>query len=467
MIVKRGAAAGRGRHIGRRRALKWLALGTAGLAIGYRPISNWVRAGCRDTKSTAGPGWGEPLPDPNGLLDLPAGFTYRILCRSGESMDDGYRVPGSPDGTGIFAMPGGGYRLLRNHELGPDQFDRAPFDSSNKPAESLLYDPNSLGGVITIVLDSNLEVRRKFLSLAGTMRNCSGVATPWGTWLSCEETTSGPENGELFLRPHGYVFEQPASGDGLTPSVPLKALGRFSHEGAAVDPATGELYLTEDHGRGCLYKFIPDEPGVLTSGRLYALRIAGMPAVFTGNRPRKGAASPPGGGGIFFPGTSHRADWVLLEQTETEEGWLHTVAQQLGAAGFSRGEGACWANGGLAFAATDGGAERLGQIWRYEPDDNGAGGRLTLLSESADECLFNKPDNVTQQPNGDLLISEDNNRYSRLIGITPSGEAYPFAYFSYGSRDELTGIAFSPDFRFLAVSAYELGVTLLVTGPFL
>jgi secreted PhoX family phosphatase len=43
--------------------------------------------------------------DPQGILDLPEGFSYRVLQRGGEMMTDGYRVPGRPDAMACFAGP--------------------------------------------------------------------------------------------------------------------------------------------------------------------------------------------------------------------------------------------------------------------------------------------------------------------------------------------------------------------------
>ena len=48
-------------------------------------------------------GYGPLKADPNGLLDLPEGFTYQVISQSGETMDDGLLVPGQPDGMGCFA----------------------------------------------------------------------------------------------------------------------------------------------------------------------------------------------------------------------------------------------------------------------------------------------------------------------------------------------------------------------------
>ena len=67
------------------------------------------------------PGYGPLLPDPNGLIDLPAGFSYRVLSTLGEAMSDGGTVPDAADGMGCFDLGGGKLALVRNHELRPGQ----------------------------------------------------------------------------------------------------------------------------------------------------------------------------------------------------------------------------------------------------------------------------------------------------------------------------------------------------------
>lgn len=119
------------------------------------------------------------------------------------------------------------------------------------------------GGTTTLALDpeGGQPVDAARPSLAGTIRNCAGGETPWGTWLSAEETTE--VNGAYR---HGYVFEVPV--DGSATGEPLRAMGRFSHEAVAIDldspdnicvNARGGMILCEDgSGREYLHGFTPD-----------------------------------------------------------------------------------------------------------------------------------------------------------------------------------------------------------------
>ena len=64
-----------------------------------------------------GAGYGPLLPDAGGILDLPEGFSYRVLSRTGDAMSDGLLVPGLPDAMAAFAGPQGRTLLVCNHEL--------------------------------------------------------------------------------------------------------------------------------------------------------------------------------------------------------------------------------------------------------------------------------------------------------------------------------------------------------------
>ena len=186
------------------------------------------------------------------ILMLPKGFQYTVFGRKGTIMSDGSITPSQHDGMAAFASADGDIRIVRNHEVTGDHVSdcKCIVDASNPYA----YDHSAPAGCSTIVIDPQTRLlKRDFVSLAGTHTNCAGGATPWGSWLSCEETTFGATIGKStdgpsggFAKEHGYVFEVPSQFDIAVKPVPLKALGRFVHEAIAIDPRTGILYLTED-----------------------------------------------------------------------------------------------------------------------------------------------------------------------------------------------------------------------------
>ena len=239
---------------------------------------------------------GPLLPDPDALIDLPTDFSYRVVSRAGDLMDDGLRVPQAHDGMAAFAGDNGRIILVCNHELGLNEMKLGAFgaDTDSIPAavREKLYDagngvsPLAGGTTTTIYNPVNGRTERQHLSLAGTEWNCAGGPTPWGSWLSCEECFRVPGRlGEEYRdKAHGYVFEVPARETGLAEPAPIKAMGRFEHEAAVVHAASGIAYLTEDMRGALFYRYIPDQPGqLLAGGRLQALAIGYGPSVQTDN----------------------------------------------------------------------------------------------------------------------------------------------------------------------------------------
>ena len=420
-------------------------LRATGSAFAALAASGCARNGLASAPAFAG--YGPLVADPAGLLDLPPGFSYRVLSSLGDAMDDGGTVPDHADGMGCFDLGGGKLALVRNHELNPGQ-----------PAGAVLAsgygrdaDGNVLpGGTTTLVLDAaTLRVERQFRSLSGTLRNCAGGVTPWGTWLTCEE----PNIFAPRFPEHGYVFEVPAAATGLVDPVPLKAMGRFEHEAAVVDPDTGIVYMTEDKGDGLFYRFIPNRPGVLRGGgRLQALSIPGLP-----DSSNHEMAS-------FAVGEWHQARWVDLDDVEAPAYDLRQRGAASGATTFSRGEGLWMGEGEMYFCCTSGGAAKIGQIFRLRPGSGGDGLQLFFESQSRDQFDFG--DNLVVAPNGHLLVCED--QYARPIrnhlrGITPAGEPYALALCRL--ETELAGACFSPDGRTLFVNVFSPTRTLAITGP--
>ncbi len=405
------------------------------------------------TASASGAGYGPLRADPAGLVDLPEGFSYRVISQLGDAMSDGFTVPDRADGMGCFDLGNGKIALVRNHELQPQhEGGGVAGPAYDTVARSLVPLP---GGTTTLVLDAaTLNVERQYRSLAGTIRNCAGGITPWGSWLTCEESVDRA-NGRIN-KDHGFVFEVPATAEGLVDPVPLKAMGRFNHEAAAVDPATGIIYLTEDRNDSLLYRFLPNVRGQLAAGgKLQALAVDGIRDTRNWD------------GVTFAPQSWQSVRWVDLDDVEAPEDDLRMRGAAAGAALFARGEGIWMGEGELYFCCTSGGSAKLGQIFRLRPQGSGLD-VLQLFFESTSIEQFNFGDNLTVGPNGHLVVCED--QYTpavknHLRGITPQGEAYPIALSH--ENTEWAGACFSPDGRTLFVNLYSPARTLAITGPWI
>lgn len=433
----------------RRRFLSATSTAFAALAA-----SGCMRGSVSSPSVTNSAGYGPLIEDPAGLLDLPAGFSYRLLSQLGDAMSDGGTVPDKADGMGCFALNPQELALVRNHELIPDDAAGGALTQGFGTRHGEVVP----GGTTHVVLDATtLAVKRQFRSLSGTIRNCSGGTTPWGSWLSCEEAPTGPGQryGDGLARNHGWVFEVPANATGLVDPMPLVHLGRFNHEAACVDPETGIVYLTEDRDDGVLYRFLPASPGDLQAGgQLQALRIEGL----TDTRNWSDARMP--------LGQSFDLSWVDLTDVESPEDDLRLRAASAGASLIARGEGMHMGVNEFYVCATNGGAQKLGQIFKLNPGRGGAPERIELFFESDSTEQFNYGDNLTVAPNGHLIVCED--QYTRVVdnhlrGITVDGQAYKLGRLRI--QTELAGGCFSPSGQWLFVNAHSPTRTLAITGP--
>ena len=444
-------------------------------------------------------GYGPLEPDRSGLLDLPARFQYRVFstaaynsdtdARFTQRLSNGDLVPSQHDAMGAFRGPAGLTILVRNHEV--DLLETPAVDV----ARARPYDRLGRGGTTTLWVDSERRLARSFASLSGTLRNCAGGVTPWKSWLSCEECVylpgdPSPVNHDLsphVEKRHGYVFEVDARAEGLVDPVPIRSMGRFRHEAAAVDARTSDVYMTEDRPDGLIYRYRPDvlkrgskRPHELAmgdlarGGTLEALKLTALPAALTQNW---GDRSP----GIPV-GIPHRIEWVAIsdvdpemdmerDPTDSEPDPLkkrpRTAATSTRARGFAAGAAQFARNEGMAlrgrkiyFCATDGGRARLGQVWRLDLSR----GELTLLVEPNDDALLDGPDNITVAPHGDLIICEDGRGENFLDGVTSSGRLYHFARNAFNHR-EFAGACFDDSGRTMFVNIQEPGMTFAIWGP--
>lgn len=409
--------------------------------------------------------------DPKGYMDLPEGFSYKVIAKAGTKMADGFLVPGRADGMGAFTGPNGKVILVCNHENSPNSIEDSPFGKENELMgqmdQSKIYDAGSgkmpgLGGTSTLIYNEQTQtVEKHYLSLVGTYRNCAGGITPWNSWLTCEEDTN--VKGEVIEKDHGYVFEVPASVEvGLVAPEPIVAMGRFNHEAVAVDPDTGIVYQTEDAHDGLIYRYIPNVQGDLhKGGKLQALVIKGQKSFDTRNWETR----------TMNLQEEIQVEWMDMDDVESPEDDLRLRGFDQGAARFARGEGMWYGNGEIFFACTNGGPKKLGQVFRYKPspEEGTAGeqanpGVVELYAESEDKSLLHHCDNLTIAPWGDVILCEDNGERNYIRGIDKDGTLYNFGC-NQSSKSEFAGLAFSPSGKTLFVNIQESGETLAITGP--
>jgi len=356
------------------------------------PLRGELQALARTVLADGGYG---PLGEPDDLgVSLPEGFSARLVGRAGDAVPGTTFVwPSAPDGGACFPAPSGfGHVYVANSEV-----------------------PDRGGAVSAVEFDADGGIVGARTLLNGTSMNCAGGATPWGTWLSCEE-----------VDPTGLVWEcDPGGGRAIV----RPALGRFRHEAVAVDAARRQLFLTEDHPEGRLYRFVPSNWPDLSAGALQAAHVDG-----------------------------DLVTWVDVD--------VSGPARAVTTTSFDGGEGVVVSASSLLFATK---GDR--RIWELDL----ATSRLSVFHD----CLANPNtalthvDNLAVHPvTGHLFVAEDGGDMD-LCMLTRTAEApivTRVVRFVGHDGSEVTGPSFSPDGRFLYLSSQRgadgRGVTVQVSGPF-
>jgi uncharacterized protein len=347
-------------------------------------------------------------PDPNGVR-LPAGFTSRVVARSGRPP-----VPGAaflwhraPDGGATYSVSGGGWIYVSNSEMEP-----------------------GAGGAGALRFDAAGTVVAAYPILTGTARNCAGGKLSGDRWLSCEENGDG-----------GRVYECDVSGVG--PAVARPALGRFNHEGVALDTVENVLYLTEDRPDGGLYRFRPATR--TTQG--YPDLSAGTLEVAE----------------VIRGGTLGSVAWHALPDPDGAR--TPTRYQVPAMTPFNGGEGIGYHDGTVYFAT-----KGDNRVWAYKV----ATAMLVVLydDDTSSSPILTGVDNVECSSDGDVLVAEDGGDL-QIVAITAAGLVVPLLQLVGHDLSEVTGPAFSPDQRRLYFSSQRGttgsssdGMTFEIMGPF-
>ncbi len=442
--------------------------GAAGLTVGIAgSVESLFTA--NPAAGTRGPakGYGPLVRDRHGILDLPKGFSYRILSREGQPMKSGGGlVPSRCDGMGSFATRSKHTHLVRNHEANPEAPHKVPTAGLDTT-----YDRGAAGGTTTLVLDRSLRTQQEYVSLGGTAINCSGGITPWGTWLTCEETEDrAGTNG--YNKDHGWIFEvDPFDNRRNADPFALRAMGRFMHEAVAVDPHTGILYETEDAFSGAplgsYYRFVPRRPlggygSLRFGGKLQALHVPGLEDLSTVQE--VGASF---GGIEWFDVPDPKATTTPTRAQDYPK--PITRGQKLEGAWWGAADHSAYFVSSFARPQDGSVGSHEGQVWRYDPRRNKLTLELIFNGTDGTDDTYEAPDNMCVSPYGGLMICEDSSGENYMIGTTADGEPFIFArnrqVTTPGETGELAGVSFSPDGRVMYFNVYDPGTTFAVTGP--
>ena len=373
----------------------FLSFGAASAMVATLGCAAWRKALAASAVVGESPYGPLGTPDARGVA-LPRGFSARLLATTDKVVTGtNYTWHGQPDGASCFAHPEEGWVYVSNSELN-----------------------GTRGGAGALRFAADGSIESAYPVLHGTKWNCAGGATPWHTWLSCEEHRAG------------FVWECDPfrAGQGIA----RPGLGKFPHEAAAIDPTTSIVYLTEDDYDSRLYRFRPERWGDLSSGVLEA-------AVLKPN---------------------NTLQWIAVSPEKPYRGSDTT--------GFQRGEGAWFASGVLYFCTT-----ADDRVWAHDVQN----GTLEIIYDAATAgagAALHSPDNVTVHAgSGDIYVAEDGDDLQLVLLADRSGQRIvaPFLQLTGHDRSEITGPAFSPDGSRLYFSSQrgrdgKLGMTFEVTGPF-
>ena len=230
--------------------------------------------------------------DPRGILALPPQFSYRVMNRAGVTkLESGEPCPSNHDGTAVFGSGRHQYLIL-NHECDAgDEFGVPHLDGT-------VYDPGATGGGGCTVIRTDGHGRNlgQSVGISGTIANCAGGPTPWGTWWTCEEATARAGDAwehedtgatGVYQKDHGYVFE--VFGTGQANPVPAEGARPLRPRG--LRDQRGPPLRLPVRGRGRAERAVLPLAG---SARLSRRARLGRPAVLHVVRQARGDGDPDG-----------------------------------------------------------------------------------------------------------------------------------------------------------------------------
>ncbi len=252
-------------------------------------------------------------------VSLAEGLTSKLFIKYNEAINDRDFFGAHNDYLALTMLPGKkdeGVMLVNHEYIHPVLIHGRKIEGGKRTREEVVREQTAMGCSLLHIKKTeqgwtwvaNSKYNRRITSRTpipfqkgykifgsdvaiGTLTNCAGGQTPWGTVLTCEENydnfygdvTFENKNRQFVpvdkfrwfdhfpLPPehYGWVVEiEPFTGK----AVKRVALGRFEHECATVKISKNNLpvvYLGEDRRSGFVYKFIGSKPGSLEAGMLY------------------------------------------------------------------------------------------------------------------------------------------------------------------------------------------------------
>lgn len=248
----------------------------------------------------------------NDTVTVPAGYTVDVLLKAGDSVEAGSPYSGSfptpadaekwaggnHDGMEYFELsgtdPNAGGLLAINHEL-PDYniLFSGSYNAATASANQKALALSAVGiSVVEIArgtdgrwaVNASSRFNKRYTgnssyraggpaagllsgSIKGMLNNCASGRTPWGTYLTCEETTDNYLDPTQPANNYGWVVEIDPYQELAAPTK-RTAMGRFDHENVAHMSDSNRrvaFYMGDDSTPGCIYKFVPDRAYSMTN----------------------------------------------------------------------------------------------------------------------------------------------------------------------------------------------------------
>lgn len=400
-------------------------IGLVALALGTAALATAVAVAAPGASS--GPSSSEP---PYVVRSEPGIVTKSIITVGSDTADNGYGMVGIPDGLGAYDNGDNTFTVLMHHEL---------------PANLGVVRAHGARGAFV----SKWRIRKGDLRVLEGSDLIQNVAT----WNTTTSAYNAPAKGVAIGRlcsadlPALTAFYNPASGKGYDGRIfmggeevgpegrafgtvvssgvayELPYLGKFSWENAVAHPNAGDKTVVvglDDATPGQVYLYAgtktndanPVAAAGLTNGKLYGVKVAGVPLEFAKTD--------------WSVGTTIAFSGVEVSASSTGAA-LDAESKAKQVTDFERPEDGAWdprnpadfyfvTTSNIVPASGRSGHTRLWRLRFADPTNPALGGQLTLLVDGPNSALAADPDetpgprmfdNMTVDDRGRILIQED------------------------------------------------------------